>query len=41
MGIAMFCFDEMVNAIAGILMMLLYIMTRHCPLWHGVLRMDQ
>ena len=27
MGIAMFCFDEMDNAIAGILMMLLYIMS--------------
>ena len=32
MGIAMFCFDEMDNAIAGILMMLLY-MARCSP--HG------
>ena len=31
MGIAMFCFDEMDNAIAGILMMLLYIMTGIAP----------
>ena len=31
MGIAMFCFDEMDNAIAGILMMLLYIMTGVAP----------
>lgn len=32
MGIAMFCFDEMDNAIAGILMMLLYIMTGIAPM---------
>lgn len=32
MGIAMFCFDEMDNAIAGILMMLLYIVTGLAPL---------
>ncbi len=31
MGIAMFCFDEMDNAIAGILMMLLYIITGLAP----------
>ena len=31
MGIAMFCFDEVDNAIAGILMMLLYIMTNIAP----------
>lgn len=31
MGIAMFCFDEVDNAIAGILMMLLYIMTSIAP----------
>ena len=31
MGIAMFCFDEIDNAIAGILMMLLYIMTGIAP----------
>lgn len=31
MGIAMFCFDEMDNAVAGILMMLLYIMTGIAP----------
>lgn len=32
MGIAMFCFDEMENAIAGILMMLLYIITGLAPM---------
>lgn len=31
MGIAMFCFDEMENAIAGILMMLLYIVAGIAP----------
>ncbi|MEE0434142.1 MAG: anion permease [Peptococcaceae bacterium] len=31
MGIAMFCFDEVDNAIAGILMMLLYIITNIAP----------
>lgn len=32
MGIAMFCFDEVDNAIAGILMMLLYIITGLAPM---------
>ena len=32
MGIAMFCFDEMDNAIAGILMLLLYIVTGLVPM---------
>ena len=31
MGIAMFCFDEMENAVAGILMMTLYIVTGIAP----------
>lgn len=31
MGIAMFCFDEVDNAIAGILMMLLYIIANIAP----------
>ena len=32
MGIAMFCFDEMENAVAGILMMTLYIVTGIAPM---------
>ena len=31
LGIAMFCFDEVDNAVAGILMMLLYIMAGVAP----------